>query len=305
MRRVLLTGATGFVGSQVVDPLLERGFEIHALAKSPPLSDARGVTWHAADLLDANAAAEAVQSARPSHLLHLAWYTEHGSFWHAPENLDWVGASLGLIRAFQATGGERVVVAGTCAEYDWSSDCCDERTRLRPATLYGISKNALREILQGLGSSVGLSVAWGRIFFTFGPRERPARLVASAARALIEGEPLPCSPGTHIRDFLYVEDVAAAFAALLDSKTSGAVDIGSGEARSLREVLESLERLAGRQHLLRFGEVQERDEPRRIVADVSRLRSELGWRPTYTLEEGLERTLAWWRQELDAAPSGL
>lgn len=297
MRRLLLTGATGFIGRHALPPLLERGFDVHALSRGNPPSDglAMSMSWHQVDLLDAEATNAIVRDLKASHLLHFAWYAEHGKFWDAHENLDWVAASLQLLRSFRAAGGRRAVIAGTCAEYDWTVDCCDEQTALQPSTLYGISKNALRQLFGAYARSCGLSAAWGRIFFTYGPGEQATRVVASVARALVSGESVPCSAGLHVRDFLYVEDVAAAFAALVDSTATGTFDIGSGHAITLRDVLVRLEQLAGRQSLVQFGRVPQRDEPARIVANTRRLRTDLDWQPAYGLDEGLERTLSWWR----------
>ncbi len=294
MTRVLLTGATGFVGRHVLAPLAARGFDVHAVARTPPGST-DAVTWHQVDLLDRRATAEVLRELEPSHLLHLAWYAEHGKFWTAPENLDWVAASLDLLRSFHACGGQRAVVAGTCAEYDWSTDCCDGQTPLRPATLYGISKNALREVADAYARSVGMSFAWGRIFFTYGPGEQPTRVVAAVAQAFVAGEEVQCSPGEQIRDFLYVEDLASAFAALLDSAVVGALDLGSGDAITVRDILLRLERLAGSTDLVQFSEALRRDEPHRIVAACGRLRDEVEWQPTFGLDAGLTSTLEWWR----------
>ena len=292
MNRVLVTGATGFVGRHAIPALLERDFEVHAAARTTlPLA---GVAWHPVDLLDGSSLDDVVREVQPTHLLHLAWYAEHGRFWDAHENLDWVAASTRLLRAFANAGGRRVVVAGTCAEYDWSGDCCTRSTPLQPATLYGACKNSLRQIVEAYASSAGLSAAWGRIFFTFGPSEPPERLIASVARALVSGDTVACSSGMQVRDLLYVEDLADALAALLDSEVEGALDLGSGEALTLRHVVERLERVGGRRDVARFGELPRRAEPDRIVADIGRLRDEVRWRPRHGLDEGLERTLAWW-----------
>ncbi|HXH34729.1 MAG TPA: NAD(P)-dependent oxidoreductase [Plantibacter sp.] len=304
MKRVLLTGGTGFIGRHALAPLLARGFEVHALSRGrEPGATGESVVWHDLDLRDAQATEAVVHEIRASHLLHLAWYTEHGKFWDSPENLDWVAASALLVRAFREAGGERAVLAGTCAEYDWSGDCCDERTPLRPDTLYGASKDALRRLYGAYCRSTGLSGAWGRIFFTFGPGEQPTRVVAAVARALLAGEPVPCSSGRQFRDFLYVEDVADAFAALVAGDVTGPVDIGSGDEIALRDVLLRLERLAGREGLVRLGEAIERPEPARIVADSERLRRDVGWQPGHTLDDALERTLGWWRSESAATSS--
>jgi len=292
VKRVLVTGATGFVGRHVVPALAERGFEVHAAGRTTlPLE---GVAWHPVDLLDGPSPAEVVRAVEPTHLLHLAWYAEHGRFWEAPENLDWVAASMRLLRAFADAGGRRLVVAGTCAEYDWSDDCCTPSTPLRPATLYGTCKNSLRQIVGAYAATAGLSTAWGRIFFTFGPGEPSERLIASVARALVTGASVACTTGTQVRDFLYVEDLADALAALLESDVEGTLDLGSGEPRTLREILERLELLAGRRDVARFGQLPQRAEAARIVADVGRLRDEVRWQPRHGLDEGLARTLAWW-----------
>lgn len=296
MRRVLVTGATGFIGSQVIPALLARGFEVHAVARETPDGADNRVVWHGADLLDDAAAAGAVRAAGASHLLHLAWVTGHGKYWESPANLDWVAATLRLVHVFRSAGGRRVVVAGTCAEYDWGGPCCDEQTPLRPATLYGTAKDATRRVLERYAAREELSLAWGRIFFVYGPREQPERVVASVARAVVAGEQVACTSGRQIRDYLYVEDVASAFAALVDSSLEGRLDIGSGEGLPLRDVLLELERLAGREALVRLGEASERgSEPASIVADTRRLRDELGWQPECGLQAGLERTLAWWQ----------
>lgn len=297
MKRVLLTGGTGFIGRHAIAPLLERGFEVHALSRSRGTGSAADlVDWHEVNLQDSEATEAVVREIRASHLLHFAWYAEHGKFWDAPENLDWVAASLRLVRSFHASGGRRVVVAGTCAEYDWSADCCCAATPLRPATLYGVSKNALREVVEDYARLSGMSFGWGRVFFAYGPGEQPLRVVASAAQALVAGELVAISQGSQVRDFLYVEDLAAAFAILLESKLEGSVDIGSGVGVPLRDILLRLQEVANRHDLIRFGGAPPRTEPARIVADVRRLSDELGWRPTYSLDEGLERTLNWWRQ---------
>ena len=117
MPRVLLTGARGFIGREVVAALLKAGCEIHAITQRGEAVP--GAVVHRLDLLTENPAAT-VQRVKADHLLHLAWYAEPGKFWNAPENLDWVAASIRLVREFSNAGGHRVVVAGSCAEYDWS-----------------------------------------------------------------------------------------------------------------------------------------------------------------------------------------
>jgi nucleoside-diphosphate-sugar epimerase len=283
-------------------PLLKRGYEVHATYGRRPLETAE-VVWHQCDLLDARAVGALVNRMRPSHLLHFAWNVEHGKYWTSPLNLEWLAASLQLIRVFQESGGERFVGAGTCAEYEWGTPRCVEReTPLRPATLYGVSKNALREVAESFAQTKNFGFAWGRIFLTFGPHEDGARLVPSVARSLLKGEIAECSPGSHQRDFLYVEDVAEAFVALTDSEVQGSFNIGSGEPVRVKDVAGALASLAGRGDLLRLGALPERaGDPSILVADVGRLRKELGWKPRFSLRQALEDTVSWWRTEVSEA----
>lgn len=197
------------------------------------------------------------------------------------------------------------MAAGTCAEYEWGDQRCLElETPLRPATLYGVTKNSLREVAECFAQLNGLSFAWGRIFLTYGPHEHVARLVPSVTRALLLGEPAECSPGSHRRDFLYVEDVAEAFAALTDSEVEGSFNVASGESTSIKEVVGTLGSITGRTDLLRLGALPERaGDPPVLVGDNGRLRRELGWSPRSTLERGLADTVAWWRREISAQHS--
>ncbi|HTN26032.1 MAG TPA: NAD(P)-dependent oxidoreductase [Solirubrobacteraceae bacterium] len=298
--RVLVTGATGFVGRRALPALVRRGYEVHAVARGPAPADAPAETvWHAADLLDAAARRSLVRTVAASHLLHLAWYAEPGAFWDARENAAWVAATVDLVDAFAAAGGGRAVLAGTCAEYDWDApQPLREDAALAPATYYGVCKDATRQVAAGLAERAGIAFAWGRIFFLYGPREDERRLVASVARALVGGERAPVSAGTQLRDFLHVDDVAGAFAALVDSDVAGAVNIASGEPVTVRSIAEQLAAAAGRPELLDVGAVAQRDgDPVQIAADVTRLRDEVGFAPAFSLRAGLEQTVAWWREQ--------
>jgi nucleoside-diphosphate-sugar epimerase len=303
---VLVTGATGFVGRQALAPLIARGYDVHAVAREP--SDAGdGVTWHAADLLDPSATDRLLEELQASHLLHFAWYTVHREYWESPENLRWVGGSLHLVRRFTELGGRRAVLAGTCAEYDWADELCSEtETPLAPRTLYGTAKDALRRILDAYAAVSGLSVAWGRIFFLFGPHEHRDRLVASLAQALINGEAAVVANPHQVRDFLHVEEAGTAFAALLDGDVRGAVNVASGEARSIEDIAAVLAEAEGRPDLLQAGAGSASGaDTLLLLADVSRLREEVGWTPARTVDQRLLETLEWWRAQSDTSPPRL
>jgi len=301
-RRVLVTGASGFIGRHALEPLLQRGLELHAVTSrdAPTQQAPRDVHWHQADLLDPGSHGALLTAVAPTDLLHLAWYAEHGSFWTSTENLRWIAATIALVHAFAEYGGRRAVLAGSCAEYRWGDPgpCLEGVTPLEPATLYGTAKNATRAVLAAAAGELGVELAWGRVFFLYGPGEAPGRLVASVIGSLLAGERALTSDGRQIRDFLHVADVAGAFAALLDSRVTGAVNIGSGEARPLRDVIDAIGAATGRADLLDVGALSPRPgDPAELVCDTTRLRTEVGFMPAITLDDGIERTVAWWRDQ--------
>jgi len=298
MKKVLITGGSGFIGRHCLPALVASGYEVHAVSLIPedPLPQ---IHWHVVDLLNPGEVNDIVSSVKPTHLLHLSWYMVVGKYWTSLENVRWVQASLELLRVFAANGGKRVVMAGTCAEYDWNYELCSEQTTpLVPSTLYGACKHALQIMVDAFCRQTGLSYAWGRIFFLYGPHEHPDRLVSSVIRALLQGEPARCSHGNQLRDFLHVEDVAHAFVALLDSNIEGAVNIGQGTPAAIREIVETIGEQLGAKHLIQLGALPSPpNEPPVLIADTRRLKS-IGWQAKYDLKTGLEHTIAWWKNNL-------
>jgi nucleoside-diphosphate-sugar epimerase len=299
VNRVLVTGATGFIGLGTLELLVRAGMDVHAISsRGVPADSPREVSWHVADLLEPGAEPE-LASIKATHLLHLAWYAEPGRFWHAAVNVNWVEASLRLLRAFAAGGGQRMVMAGTCAEYTWDDKtvCLESATPTRPATLYGTAKHALHTLAAAYAGEMGMSLAWGRVFFVFGPHEAPARLASSVVSSLVAGREALCSRGEHVRDFLYAPELAAAFVTLLTSKVEGPVNMASGRPMRVRDLIEVLATAAGRPDLVRLGARPSGDEPAWLTADVARLRDEVGWSPSLSTEEAARRTVAWWREQ--------
>jgi nucleoside-diphosphate-sugar epimerase len=300
MKQVLITGASGFIGRQAIVPLVEKGFEVHCVCrttKSDTVSDEKNVIWHKADLLNRTDVKKIFDSVSPKYLLHLAWDVKPGSYLESINNFDWLLSSLHLLKEFAKYGGRRAVCAGTCFEYDLRYGYCTENlTPTIPSTYYGSCKHQLQSVGEKYAEKAGFDFAWGRIFYPYGPYEYPKRLVPSVILSLLNDEVAQCTHGNQVRDFLHVSDVAGAFVTLLDSDVNGNVNIGSGKAVSIKELVLQIAKSLGKDEDIRLGALPERkNEQPIIVADTTRLRKELRWHQKYSLEEGIIDTISWWK----------
>lgn len=301
--KVLLTGGTGFVGRAVASALLSAQVELH-LASRGTAREGDGCNWHIADALKPGEMDSVIENVRPDIIVHLAWCVEHGRFWRDTANLDWVAATLALAKAAARAGTRRFVGVGTCYEYEWPSNgnCSEWETSLAAHTLYDVCKDASRRVLQQHCADSGMSFAWARLFFLYGPFEPLGRLVPSVASALVAGELAETTSGRAVRDFMDVRDAGAAVATLALSEVSGPVNIASGQAIQVSRIAQKLGDLAGRPDLVRMGALPDRlDEPPRITADIARLRDDLGFVPAISLDKGLADALEFWRTHKAAA----
>lgn len=298
--RVLVTGAGGFIGLPVVRLLTGSGFEVHATSRTgaPLLERAH---WHACDLRDTSATDRLLRDVRPSHLVHMAWPVIAGNWARTghDENIAFVESTLFLIRTFASTGGTRAILAGSCTEYDWSRGRLSEDSPRHPSTFYGECKSALGDIVAAYSRALGLSHVWARIFFVYGPAEPEARLVSAIATRLLRGERAACSNGRQRRDFLFVEDVARAFALLVSSSLEGPVNIGSGHAVEVGTVIRSVAAILDRQDLVDWGALPDPFDAPLVEADGTRLTSEVPSIETVGLQEGLQATIRHLRSRIN------
>ena len=282
--KVLVVGASGFIGRHVLNQLVGAGIDSVVVGRTCPT----GYTgdFVEADLLEAEGSKNLIQRAGASHLIHLAWYAEHGAYWTSPLNLRWVDATVRLTEAFCLAGGKQMVLAGTCAEYDWSYGYCTEtNTPLKPATLYGIAKDATRRLVTAVCAEYQVPCAWGRIFLPYGPGEDSRRLIP-ALIDVFEGKRVPFGVNaTAFRDFLHVEDVATGFLTLLQGGAGGAFNICSSQPVQIAEVVKLLakQRTADPQLILSLN-TERPGEPPLLVGDNKKI-MQLGWRAKHSLSE--------------------
>lgn len=295
--RVLVTGAGGFIGANVVRQLALAGHDVLAVGRRPePLGRlvAPGlgpISPRVLDLDDAGAVHRYLHETRPEAVVHLAWYAAPGDYLHARANLASLAMTVGLVQAALDVGCARLVLAGSCVEYAASDRPRLEDDPVEARTLYAACKASAWSVSRLLAEEAGAHLSWARIFHIHGPDEDPRRLIPWVARQLRDGGRVPLTDGTQVRDHLHVEDVAAALVALLTSSAVGVTNVCSGAPVTLRHVLETVGDILGRRELLDFGARPHRPaETMFLAGDAHRLRA-LGWRPRFDLRDGLADAL--------------
>jgi nucleoside-diphosphate-sugar epimerase len=287
--RVLLTGATGFVGSQVMRALIRRGDEVRGItlpgASRARLADLGPVDVLEGDLADAAWVGDCVRSFAPGTAIHLAWYAEPGAYLRSvPENLASLRGSVNLFEALAAAGScRRLVVAGTCLENLGS-----------PApTIYEAAKAAQHRLAMGLAGQ-GIAAACVHIHYLYGPGEDERRVVPSVVRALLARRPIDVGDGLQERDYLHVSDVAEAVCAVAASDLVDRVDVCTGSPVRLRDVFDRIADATDGHDLLRIGALPAGESMAwPATGDPAPLQA-TGWRPRYDLRAGIEDTVAWW-----------
>jgi nucleoside-diphosphate-sugar epimerase len=302
-----VTGATGFIGSHLARLLLREGCTVYALVRD------RSNTRRIEDILSSlqivqgdlnslDGVASHLESIQPEICFHLAWCAEPGKYLTSQENLKLLIASVHLASRLATLGCKKFISAGTCFEYDTDMGCLSETSPTKPNSLYAASKLALKLLLEQLFISPEMRVAWLRFFYLYGPFEDERRLVPSVISSLLQNQQAKVTKGQQVRDFLHVEDVAAAIWAIAQSNLSGPVNIGSAKPVTVQEICECIGNIMNRSELIKFGALPyDPRDPMFICANNRRLVEKTGWVSHYDLREGLKHTIAWWKTYLQSA----
>ncbi len=298
LKKVLVTGASGFIGYKTLKFLKDKNYEVHALTtRDVNFSNNDNIIWHKVDLLNNHSIEKIMALVQPIYILHFAWYVIPGKYNDSQENLVWIQSSIELLKKFKEYGGKRFIFAGTCFQYDLNYGFMSENlTPSKPNSLYGICKKSFENIAYEYCYKNNISFASGRIFYLYGERENKNRIIPYVINSLLDGKVANCSEGDQIRDFMYADDVANAFVEILDSNIEGVVNIGSGQPLKLKDILLKIGEKLNRKELINLGAIKAvSNEPIMIVSNNNRLKNETRWIQHYSLDEGLEKTIDWWK----------
>lgn len=299
MKRVLVTGASGFIGRAVTQRLAqEPDLCVYAVISGRrEVSLGHGITVIKTDLLCPEKAAALIDSVKADICVHLAWELPgNDAFQQSAKNLDWLRASIELLQRFAENGGERFVFAGSSSEYGAFESGLHKGLHTPGSSLYGISKRAFTETAQKFAQQRGIQFTCARYFSIYGEYDvRPARAIPSAIKQLLAGKEVICRSPNSVWDYLYIRDAAEATVKLIKSSATGAVNIASGIPRSVREVFQTAANLCGRPDLVTF--LNQDQSGQMLVANVDCLRDRVKFLPEFSFEEGMRRTVGWWEKQ--------
>lgn len=308
-KRVLVTGASGFIGSHLTRELVKLNCEVSLLlrpsSQTSRLNDVLSqVAVHRTDLCDYSAITAAIKLVRPQLVFHLAAYVDVSRDLHIAYDMfeTNVNGTINLLRALEGTEYECFVNTGTCEEYGDSEAPFREQQPVNPVSPYSASKAAVTLLCTMLHKSRGYPIVTLRPFLAYGPHQNLDRLLPQAVLAALQNQEFKMTLGEQLREVNYVSDIVDGYlkAACSDQVFGEIVNIGNGIPRTVRELVLSIFHAAGSKASPQIGALPYRErEVWQLYCDNSKAKKLLDWQPRVTWDEGLEKTIAWYRTQLN------
>jgi len=291
----LLTGPTGFIGSAFMRLALEQGHDIAGLIipnENIPAQAPRNDRLHwLRGTLDAAPWAE-IDEFAPEVCVHTAWITAPGVYLESPDNEKFRDDSMAFLKRVTSAGARHVVGLGTCVEYRIGREpLSEDATPAEPGTRYARCKNELRLALEADARERNYTLCWARVFYPYGPGEHPSRLCSSIIDKLKKGEEVVLRTPGSVKDYIFIDDLAAALLTVVEKRFRGTINLGTGVGVSVEEIARQLGSLLGRPQLVKVADNPAPDPFPFVVADNQKLGS-LGWRQNVPISEGLKRLIA-------------
>ncbi len=304
-RNVLVTGATGFVGANLARKLVALGCVPHVIKRKNAnigrIKDvAQQMVFHDVDLLNRAKINKLVKIIKPDIIFHLATYGGY-VFQNECESImvTNINGTTNLLNACLNVGFTSFINTGSSSEYGIKNKPMKETDILEPITNYGVSKASVTLLCQAIAMIQNLPIVTLRLFSVYGYYEAKTRLIPYAILCALKNKPMVLSSTRSVRDFVFIEDAVDAYirAAELKGKNGEIFNIGYGEMHSSKEVVEKIVELTGTRAKPQWGKLfNPRNEPKTWVADITKSKKMLGWKPRYDLSSGLKKTVEWFRQ---------
>ncbi|KXU29323.1 hypothetical protein A0J57_24135 [Sphingobium sp. 22B] len=293
MSRILITGASGFVGAAVADLAVREGHSVTILVRNAASHRVAALASRCAvavaDLADNAAVVRALETTRPNIVIHSAWEGVGGPARASDLQLDNIRTTVALLDSAIASGANRFIGIGSQAEYGRHDRRIDESAPTEPFLLYGAAKLSACHLTRQRSAEAGIGFVWLRLFSPYGPGDNPNWLIPSVTTQILSGRTPRTSAGTQKWDYLHISDCARGIlAAALTDSAQGIFNLSSGRAVTVRSIVERIRDLACPALALRFGEIP--FGPNQIMyleGDCSRLTAATGWTPRIAIEDGL------------------
>lgn len=261
-KHILITGATGFLGLQVIKSLENEDVKLKIIARKPDIIKHLKLTVEheivpTNDLFEESEHWWKTQCENIDAVVHLAWYVEPKDYLISEKNIQCLRGSIDLAKGAASAGVKSFLGVGTCFEYDLSHGTLDVNTPLRPLTAYAAAKVALFSVLSNWLPSQNVDFTWCRLFYLYGEGEHHSRLFPNLHTKLKNGEIVHLTKGLQTRDFLNVKEAGDVISELLINGKTGPINVCSGIPITVRQFAERIADEYGRQDLLSFGTRQE------------------------------------------------
>lgn len=292
--KIFLTGATGFIGTHVVNALY-KNHTVLLLTHPSERNDAQpeSVRTVKGDLAHISKWQKELAHFRPAVTIHLAWEgIPHYDSRTSIKNL-WYG--LDLISMLRDIGCKKFIGAGSCWEYGEQSGKLDEEHILNPINAYGAAKISLRFLGEAIAKEGNMQFIWTRFFYVYGPGQKESSLIPHAIRCIQSGNMPEIKSPLASNDFIYVEDVACALKLLAEKgKKNGVYNIGSGKLTRVQAIINLIFKQYRRKHEYRKIEQELTDKLAGFYADTKKIEKEVGWKPLTAIREGIKKTIAYY-----------
>lgn len=310
MERVLITGGAGFVGANFARKFLSEGFDVHILEREnfsdwriKDISDKLKI--HSQDITDSNETKNLIEEVRPSIILHFAAYgTVQRDQKEIKKAIDTnVSGTINLINAAMDLDSFKCFLnTGSSSEYGIKDKPMSESDALSPVNIYGISKAAASMYASACGKQYSFPIATMRIFSAYGYFEEKGKLIPTVVKSCLNGKDAMLGSRDSVRDFVFIEDIIDAYSLAVEKIANikgEIINVGTGVQSSVSDVFNNVKNIAGAKNNPIYNAIPSAQiEPQSWVADVSKAKDLLGWEAKNNLEEGLSKTVSWFKNSI-------